>query len=98
MADYAQLTDSVVTNVIVAEQDFIDTLPDADSYIVLSDGAGIGDTYDAVNNVFIKPQPFDSWILNAEFIWESPVPYPNDGKRYVWNEDTTLWELIEENT
>ena len=54
--------------------------------------AGIGFTYDRENDVFYPPKPYDSWILNNEtWTWESPVPYPNDGKRYYWDESITNW-------
>ena len=46
--------------------------------------AGIGDTWDETNNVFISPRPFSDWSLNENFKWEAPIPYPNDGKHYVW--------------
>ena len=46
--------------------------------------AGIGDTWDETNNVFISPRPFSDWTLNENFKWEAPIPYPNDGKHYVW--------------
>ena len=46
--------------------------------------AGIGDTWDETNNVFISPRPFSDWTLNENFKWEAPTPYPNDGKHYVW--------------
>ena len=36
--------------------------------------------------------PYPSWIWNVETgAWEAPVPMPTDGKRYVWDEDTTSW-------
>ena len=58
--------------------------------------AGIGFTYDPVNDVFIAPQPFESWILNeTSWIWEAPVPYPDDDKLYVWDEDNKEWDLDE---
>lgn len=54
--------------------------------------AGIGFTYDRENDVFYAPQPFQSWILNnTTWLWESPVPYPDDGKKYYWDEATTSW-------
>ena len=53
--------------------------------------AGIGYTYDAVNDVFIPPQPFDSWVINSSWLWEPPVPYPADGKQYGWDESVTNW-------
>ena len=46
--------------------------------------AGIGDTWDEINNVFISPRPFSDWTLNKNFKWEAPIPYPNDNKSYVW--------------
>ena len=46
--------------------------------------AGVGDTWDETNNVFISPRPFSDWTLNENFKWEAPIPYPNDGKHYVW--------------
>jgi hypothetical protein len=54
--------------------------------------AGIGFTYDRENDVFYAPQPFPSWTLNnTTWLWESPVPYPDDGKIYSWDEATTSW-------
>jgi hypothetical protein len=53
--------------------------------------AGIGYTYDAEKDVFISPQPFPSWILSADYLWESPVPYPLTGGPYNWDETTQSW-------
>ena len=54
--------------------------------------AGIGFTYDRVRDAFIPPKPFASWILNEDTcLWDSPVPYPTDGKMYQWDEATTNW-------
>jgi hypothetical protein len=54
--------------------------------------AGIGYKYDAALDAFIPPQPFASWTLNNETAqWEAPTPYPNDEKRYTWDEETTSW-------
>ena len=52
--------------------------------------AGIGYTYDAVNDVFIAPQPFASWSLNQNFDWQPPTPQPEEGKWY-WDEDSLSW-------
>ena len=54
--------------------------------------AGIGFTYDIANDVFYSQSPFPSWVLNeATWTWESPVPYPTDGKKYGWDEATISW-------
>ena len=37
-------------------------------------------------------KPFPSWIGNVETMtWEAPTPYPQDDKRYYWDETTTSW-------
>jgi hypothetical protein len=57
--------------------------------------AGIGFTYDAVNDVFIAPTPFPSWVLShSTWLWEAPVPMPTDGKIYGWDEATVAWKEI----
>ena len=48
--------------------------------------AGIGDTYDAAKDKFIKPQPHASWALDGDDDWKSPIAHPNDGKDYLWDE------------
>jgi len=59
--------------------------------------AGIGDTYDSTRDAFISPQPYPSWVLDENTCrWESPVPYPNDGNMYIWNEELVNWELMPE--
>ena len=59
--------------------------------------AGIGYTYDKEKDAFIPPQPFASWTLNeTTCLWEAPVPHPDDGKRYIWNETITNWTEITE--
>ena len=57
--------------------------------------AGTGFTYDKTKDAFIPPQPYPSWILNEETcLWDSPIPYPEDGERYIWNEETQTWDLV----
>ena len=52
--------------------------------------AGIGYSYDAVNDVFISPQPFASWSLDQNFDWQPPTPMPS-GNGWKWDEDTISW-------
>lgn len=54
--------------------------------------AGIGFTYDPDRDAFIEPKPYPSWILDettCRFV--APIPYPNDGELYYWNEDGQEW-------
>ena len=117
MSHFAHVQNKIVDQVIVAEQDFINSgaVGPANEWVQTSyntrgnvhygqdgqpDGgvalrgnyAGIGYTYDAQNDVFYAPQPFPSWTLNhSTWLWESPVPYPTDGKLYTWDEETKSW-------
>jgi hypothetical protein len=60
--------------------------------------ASIGGTYDPNADAFISPKPQHQpyFILDPETLkWVYPVPYPTDGKHYVFNEKTLNWvELV----
>ena len=123
MSHFAQIEDGIVIQVIVAEQDFIDTgsLGDANQWIQTSyntrggkhyapdsdeedsgtplrkNYASVGYTYDSAKDAFYAPQPFPSWTLDEDTCyWEAPVAYPDDDKRYSWDEDTTAWVEVTE--
>jgi hypothetical protein len=56
--------------------------------------AGIGYKYDEVRDAFIAPQPYLSWVFDEETLdWKAPVPYPNDGNVYNWDENNLNWVL-----
>jgi hypothetical protein len=55
--------------------------------------AAIGYTYLQESDVFIAPQPYNSWKLsNIDYTWKPPKPQPNDGWVYLWNEEILNWE------
>jgi len=56
--------------------------------------ASIGYTYDAQIDAFIPPKLYASWILNDAARWEAPVPMPQDGKQYQWDENIIKWREI----
>ena len=104
MAHFAKLdNNNIVENVIVAEKDFINSGAVGDEFLWIQTSyngnfrgkcAGIGDTWDKVNEVFISPQPFPSWTLDTDFTWQPPTLYPTDDLMYSWDEDTTSWVEI----
>ena len=47
---------------------------------------------DYLGGYFYAPQPYPSWSRN-QGNWEAPVPYPNEGLMYDWNEELTDWKL-----
>jgi len=107
MAHFAKVVDGIVTQVIVAEQDFIDSgvVGDVKQWIEISTTAhsktfaGIGYQYFANLNIFVPPKIYDSWILDTEkAVWKAPVDYPNDTETdYEWNEDIQNWQPISDN-
>jgi hypothetical protein len=52
---------------------------------------GPGFHYDADADVFIAPQPYPSWTLDANHDWQPPTPMPEEGGPYTWDEDTLSW-------
>ena len=104
MSHFAKLDNNVVTEVIVAEQDFINSGAVGDSFLWVQTSysgsfrknyAGVGYTYDKVRDAFIAPKPYPSWTLVEDTCqWEAPVSYPTDGQSYTWDEDTTAWAVI----
>lgn len=54
--------------------------------------AGIGWRYDIDADVFVAPQPYPSWTLDADHDWQPPVPYPTGAGLYIWNEQIQDWE------
>ena len=97
MSYFAKIESDTVTNVIVAEQDFVDAqegtwVQTSDTGSIRKNYAGIGYSYDAARDAFIPPQPYPSWTLNEDTCqWEAPSAYPDDDKLYEWNEETTSW-------
>ena len=92
MTNYAQIINGVVINVIVADLEFIKSLENKNDYKILTRG-GIGWTYDEINDVFIAPKPYPSWLLNSAHDWQAPTDYPADGKVYIWDETNLTWIL-----
>jgi hypothetical protein len=55
---------------------------------------GPGYRYGADADVFIAPQPFASWTLDANHDWQAPTPMPEEGGPYTWDEDTLTWVSV----
>ena len=101
MSHFAKLNNNVVTDVIVSEQDFINSGVVGDSFLWVQTSyngnfrknyASVGGTYDKTKDAFIAPKPYPSWVLVEDTCqWEAPTAMPDDGKVYEWDEDTTAW-------
>jgi len=53
--------------------------------------AGIGYSYNAAEDIFITPKPYPSWVRTGSF-WDAPIPMPEDGKMYSWDEVAGEWD------
>ena len=101
MSHFAKLDNNIVTEVIVAEQDFINSGAVGDSFLWVQTSyngnfrknyAAVGYTYDKTKDAFIAPKPYLSWVLVEDTCqWEAPTAMPDDGELYEWDEDTTAW-------
>ena len=53
---------------------------------------GRGFTYDEERDAFIPPKPFESWVLDEDTcLWVAPIPMPQDGAIYTWDEQAGDW-------
>lgn len=95
MTIYAKIEDGTVSNIIVADQSYVNTL--SDQYVRVTDftnSVAIGHEYDATKNKFKAPQPFESWTLNEDtLLWEAPVAKPEGAT--LWNEADQSWIIPE---
>ena len=102
MSHFAKISnEGVVTELIVAEKNFINTGVVGDEFLWVQCSYNrnfrknypkLGSIYDKDRDAFRELRPYNSWTLNEDTCqWESPTPYPTDDKDYAWDEDTTSW-------
>ena len=104
MSHFAKINNNTVTEVLVAEKDFINSGLVGDEFLWIQTSynsnfrknyAGVGFTYDKARDAFIPPTPYPSWTLvESTCQWEAPTPMPTDGN-YKWDEDTLAWVSYE---
>jgi hypothetical protein len=95
MSHFAQVKNGIVHQVIVAEQDFIDTLSDASDWIQTSYNTRVGIHY--ASNIFPLSadggNPLNYNYAGIGYTWDGvgfspPKPYPS----WILNNTTYLWE------
>lgn len=106
MAHFAKVENGIVTNVIVADQEVIDSGMFGTGWVQTSfntyggqhpenrplrkNYAGVGFTYDADLDAFYAPQPYPSWVLNIDTCLWEPPVSKPEG-RHLWDEVTVSW-------
>ena len=103
MSHFAQINnEGIVQLVIVAEQDFINSGAVGDAFNLIQCSynnnfrkqfPGPGYKWDHAHQVFVKPQPYASWTLDANMDLVPPVALPADADTvsYSWDEAAQLW-------
>ena len=65
----------------------------ADDVVVLDVWAENSGVRHEASTTFTVPrpeQPYPSWVWD-DGAWTAPVPHPDDGNDYVWDEDAGVW-------
>ena len=96
MSHFAQIDEqNIVVTVIVAEQDFIDTLPDQSCWIQTSYNTWAGKHFDPITQLEDDKPPLRKNYAGIGYSYDSvrdafipPKPYSD----WILNEDTCLWE------
>jgi len=97
MTYFARVFNNKVTDVIVADQEFVDGITEMEAANWMqSSSAGKGWNYDPTSQVFYASQPYPSWTLDKDvWTWIAPKDKPDDEKHYTWDESNKEWvELI----
>ena len=95
MAHFAKVINNIVVEVIVAKQDYIDTLPDNWAWVQTSYNTYGGKHYDPETGKVDKKPPLRKNYAGIGFKYDKkldafipPQPYPS----WKLNTDTCLWE------
>ena len=93
---YAKRLENKIIDIIVADDVYMSTFKDTSAGTWFKiDGVTLGIGYELFKGNYYPPPPYKSWVRNeVAFLWVSPIPYPNDGNFYTWDEDNESWKLI----
>jgi len=100
MKTFAVMDENTVINIIIADsKEDAETLSNKQCIEIIDTFVDIGYVFNEERNVFIKPKPYPSYILNDNNIWEAPIANPTDETNvYSWNEEERIWELFTPDT
>jgi hypothetical protein len=79
-------------NIVIAINIYLDDYELQPNQVLVTNPAYIGGDY--FEGFFYSPKPFPSWSRDNKGGWIAPVPYPNDGKIYSWDEEAGDWVAI----
>ena len=93
---FAQVENGIVQQVRKVSAERIAAYPDLypGEWIEIADMhyyPAVGYSYDAAEG-FRPARPYPSWVWSG-LAWNAPVPVPDDGQSYEWNEVSQMWEV-----
>ena len=89
MSNYAMYESDTIINIIVAEsKDLAESITGLKAIEIIDNRPLMG--WELFEGVWRSQKPFDSWTWNGED-WEAPIPMPNDGNKYFWDEQSLSW-------
>lgn len=98
---YAHIEKNIVVAVEVVTDEFFNANPQRYKGLWLKVGegskrpyCGMGDVYLLDKDKIVRPQPYSSWKLDGNDIWQAPTPMPEDGSKYYWDENNLNWIKI----
>lgn len=94
MPNYAIYENDTILNVIVADSKEIAEQMTGMNAIDSEDRIAIG--WYLHNGEWVYPSPFPSWSWSGSG-WIPPIPYPEDGKVYQWDESNLQWVEVNNN-
>jgi hypothetical protein len=99
--NYSFIKDGEVVNVVVFNNPSEELLNEfkelhgVDEILAYSINDRLGDVGCTWNgNNYISAQPYPSWVLNEDDLWEAPVPLPEGatGETHYWDEPSLSWQ------
>ena len=95
---YAHIENNTVISIEVVTDEFFNANPERYSGLWLKVGNGSNRPYCGKGYIYllekdkiIPSNPYPSWTLDVNDEWQAPVPMPNDGNRYYWDENLLNW-------
>ena len=92
MANYAQVKNGVVVDIVLADQEWINAQETPSEWVEYTSEAPARIGGDYIDGLFYTPSPYPSWTRDEDGDWMPPTPYPTEVYHdWQWNEETLSW-------
>lgn len=95
MANYAQVKNGVVVDIVLANQEWVSLQEEPTEWVEYSDAAPARINGDYIDGLFYTPRPFPSWYRDEDGDWMPPTWYPTEVYHdWQWDEETLSWTAV----